>query len=87
MSLRNLEYLFRPECIAVIGASNRPQRVGSVIIRNLLQGGFARPIMPVNPKYTAVAGVLSYPDVMDLPTAPNLAVICTPAATVPGRME
>ncbi|MEW6219460.1 MAG: bifunctional acetate--CoA ligase family protein/GNAT family N-acetyltransferase [Thermodesulfobacteriota bacterium] len=87
MSLRNLDYLFRPECVAVIGASNRPQSIGAVIIRNLLQGGFAGPIMPVNPKYGAVAGVLAYPDVQRLPTPPQLAVICTPPATVPELVE
>jgi acetyltransferase len=53
-------------------------------MRNLLAGGFEGAIMPVNPKYKAVAGVLAYPDVSALPVAPDLAVICTPAATVPG---
>jgi len=87
MSLRNLKYLFRPECVAVIGASNRSQRVGSVLIRNLLQGGFSGPIMPVNPKYSAVAGVLAYAGIDDLPKAPHLAVICTPPCTVPGLIK
>ncbi len=87
MSIRNLEYLFRPQSIAVIGASNRPQRVGTLITRNLLQGGFSGPIMPVNPKYKAVAGVLAYPDIYSLPLAPDLAVICTPAQTVPGVID
>ena len=43
--------------------------------------------MPVNPKYQAVAGVLAYPNVAALPEVPELAVICTPAATVPGLIE
>jgi hypothetical protein len=84
MSVRNLEYLFRPGSVAVIGASNRPQRVGTVLMRNLLEGGFEGPIMPVNPKYASVAGVLAYPDIASLPMTPDLAVICTPAVTVPG---
>ena len=84
MSVRNLEYLFRPQSIAVIGASNTEQRVGTVLMRNLLKGGFSGPIMPVNPKHASVAGVLAYPDVTSLPVTPDLAVICTPAPSVPG---
>jgi acetyltransferase len=87
MSVRNLEYLFRPGSVAVIGASNRPQRVGTVLMRNLLEGGFEGPIMPVNPKYASVAGVLAYPDIASLPMTPDLAVICTPAVTVPGLVD
>jgi acetyltransferase len=87
MSVRNLEYLFRPKSIAVIGASNRPQRVGTVLMRNLLEAGFSGPIMPVNPKHAAIAGVLAYPDVASLPLTPDLAVICTPAPTVPGLID
>ncbi len=87
MSVRNLEYLFRPKSIAVIGASNRPQRVGTVLMRNLLEAGFSGPIMPVNPKHDSIAGVLAYPDVASLPLTPDLAVICTPAPTVPGLID
>lgn len=84
MSIRNLEQLFKPRAIAVIGASNRPRSVGTTVMRNLLEGGFSGPIMPVNPNYEAVDGVLAYPDVASLPKTPELAVICTPPATVPG---
>ncbi len=84
MSVRNLEHLFRPASVAVIGASNRPHSVGHTVMHNLLQGGFAGPVVPVNPKHEAVAGVLTYPDVASLPLTPDLAVICTPAAMVPG---
>lgn len=84
MSIRNLEALFEPKSVAVIGASTRPRRVGSVVLKNLLSAGFEGPVMPVNPKYQAVAGVLAYPDIARLPIAPDLAVICTPPETVPG---
>ncbi len=82
MSVHNLHKLFKPRSVTVIGASNRPRSVGAVVMRNLLQGGFEGPIMPINPKYQAVAGVLTYPDVEALPVVPDLAVICTPPATV-----
>lgn len=83
MSIRNLEFIFRPRSVAVIGASTREHSVGNVVARNLLSGGFAGPIMPVNPRHEAVAGTLAYPDVAALPVTPDLAVICTPPQTVP----
>jgi len=83
MSKSTLDFMFKPESVAVIGASIRPRSVGATVMRNLLAGGFAGPIMPVNPKYRAVAGVLAYPDVAHLPETPDLAIICTPPPTVP----
>jgi acetyltransferase len=87
MSTTYLERMFRPRSVAVVGATNRPQRVGNVLMRNLLSSGFDGPIMPVNPRYEAVAGVLTYPDVASLPRAPDLAILCTPPETVPGIIE
>ena len=84
MTVRNLEAIFRPKSVALIGASKRAHSVGAVIAENLLAAGFDGPIMPVNPKYTSVAGVLCYPDAASLPVAPDLAVICTPPTSVPG---
>ncbi len=84
MSIRNLRFLFQPRSIAVIGASNEPRTAGATLMRNLLHGGYANPIMPVNPECEAVAGVVCYPNVASLPKVPDLAVITTPAPTVPG---
>jgi acetyltransferase len=83
MTVRNLDALLRPQSIAVVGASNHSDTVGAVVMRNLLGGGFDGPVMPVNPEQEAVAGVLAYPDVKSLPSTPDLAVVCTPLATVP----
>ncbi len=83
MTVRNLEHLFNPTSIAVVGASNRPRSVGAAVMRNLLRGELAGPVMPVNPKHPSVAGVLCYPNVDALPITPALAIICTPPATVP----
>lgn len=83
MSTCNLDFLFQPQSVAIIGASNRPNSVGATVMRNLLRGSFSGPVMPVNPKHTAVAGVLCYPDVASLPIVPDLAVIATPPVTVP----
>ena len=87
MSLSHLDALCRPKSIAVVGASNRPKSIGSVVIKNLLQEDFSGPILPVNPKHAAVGGVLTYPSVADLPLAPDLAIVCTPPETVPGFIE
>ena len=84
MSTRNLQQLLAPGSVAVIGASDRPHSVGATVIRNLLGGGFAGPVWPVNLHHTVVAGVRAYQTVDKLPEAPDLAVICTPPRTVPG---
>lgn len=83
MSLKNLEQLLKPRSIAVIGASNHPTRTGHVVMRNLLQGQFDGPIMPVTPHHKAVNGVLAYRSIDELPLAPDLAIICTRATRVP----
>lgn len=83
MSQRNLERLFRPRSIAVVGASNRPRSVGATVMRNLLQGGFGGAVLPVNPKFDTVAGVPAFRSLASLPDTPDLAVVCTPAAAVP----
>ncbi len=87
MSILNLPYLFTPTSIAVIGATERPRSVGYTVMRNLLDGGFPGPIMPVNPHRHAVAGVLAYPSVGDLPEVPDLAILCTPGATAPQLLD
>jgi acetyltransferase len=83
MSIRNLDVLFRPRSVALIGASKQPRSVGSVLAHNLLAAGFDGPVMPVNPHEVAIAGVLSYPSIEALPLVPDLAVVATPPASVP----
>jgi acetyltransferase len=83
MSVRNLDFLFHPRSVAVIGATERPNSVGGTVTRNLLQGGFTGPIYPVNPRHAEVQGRRCYGSVATLPEAPDMAVICTPPATVP----
>ncbi|MGH8699800.1 MAG: acetate--CoA ligase family protein, partial [Burkholderiales bacterium] len=83
MTVRNLEFLFRPKSIAVIGASDRQGSVGATVIRNVLAGGFSGPVYPVNRRHAEVAGRVAFSDVTSLPEAPDLAVIATPPAAVP----
>ncbi|MBV6271875.1 bifunctional acetate--CoA ligase family protein/GNAT family N-acetyltransferase [Alcaligenaceae bacterium CGII-47] len=84
MSIRNLDYLFRPRSVVVIGATDRPHSVGSKVMSNLMQGGFQGPIIPVNPKYDHIAGLPAFRNLSALPTVPDLAILCTPPPTVPG---
>jgi predicted CoA-binding protein len=88
MAIRHsLDPIFRPRSVAVVGASATPGSVGSILIRNLLENPFGGVVYPVNPKRHAVHGVLCYPDLGALPEAVDLAVIATPAPTVPGLIE
>jgi acetyltransferase len=84
MTIRNLDKMFKPASIALIGASETPGTLGNVVTRNVLGAGFEGDIFPVNPKYSTVAGVAAYPDIPSLGAAPDLAVIVTPPETVPG---
>ncbi|MBO0905605.1 bifunctional acetate--CoA ligase family protein/GNAT family N-acetyltransferase [Jiella sonneratiae] len=84
MSIRNFDALFRPRSIALIGASNKPGSVGNVIARNLLAGGFVGPVMLVNPHETTIEGQPVANRIDRLPQCPELAIVATPAAAVPG---
>ncbi|MDY0870974.1 bifunctional acetate--CoA ligase family protein/GNAT family N-acetyltransferase [Dongia rigui] len=84
MTIRNLDKLFRPQSLAIIGASDRAGAIGHVLARNALAEGFRGPVHFVNPKYPSVLTRPCVATIDALETAPDLAVIATPAATVPG---
>ncbi|MFO7478652.1 MAG: bifunctional acetate--CoA ligase family protein/GNAT family N-acetyltransferase [Methyloceanibacter sp.] len=84
MTVRNLDHALRPRSVAVIGASAQPGSVGSKLTENILGAGFAGEIYLVNPGRSRIAGRKCYANVAALPQAPELAVIATPPATVPG---
>jgi acetyltransferase len=82
-----LSALFEPRSVALIGASERPGKVGTVLLDNLLAGGFAGTVFAVNPNYASVRGVACVPSVSRIAAAVDLALIATPAPTVPGLIE
>jgi len=82
-----LDVFFRPQNIAVIGATERPASVGRAILANLQQGAFPGAIYPVNPQHSTLLGLASYPDIAAIPGGVELAVIVTPARTVPGVVK
>ena len=75
--------LFKPSSVALVGASDDAGSLGDVVRRNLLAGGFAGRVHFVNPRHEQLDGQPVFRSVLDLPEAPDLAVILTPAATVP----
>ena len=84
MSTRYLESLFNPESIAVIGASERSANLGGMVLRNLLGGGYPGQLWAVNRNhYENVHGVPCVRKVSQIPQNMDLAIICTPPATVP----
>ena len=87
MTIRNLDRLLRPRSLAVIGATDRPNSVGAVVMRNLAAAEFKGAVMPVNPKHGVVAGLPCYPNVAAMPIASDLAVICTPPGSIPATID
>jgi acetyltransferase len=78
-----LKTMFDPKTIALIGATEEAGSVGRTILENLLRSE-GRAVYAVNPKHTSVLGITSYPNIAQVPGKVDLAVIATPAATVPG---
>lgn len=87
MSQHYLHPLFNPASVAVFGASEREDSVAGVIYRNLRKAGYGGRIFPVNPKHETLYGEKCYAGAGELPETPDLAIIATPAPTVPGIME
>ena len=83
----SLDPLFHPASVAVIGASATPGSIGLILVRNLVANRFGGVVYPVNPKRKAVHGIRCYPSLKDLPETVDLAVIATPAATVPAMVD
>src|SRR5271163_1103527 len=87
MSVRNLDKLFKPCSVALIGATERAGSVGAVVLRNLRRAGFQGELLLVNRHHhrhhQSLGNMSVYPEVASLPHPPDLAVIVTPPDTVP----
>jgi len=82
-----LDAFFRPEGVALIGASRDPAKLGYAVLRNMIRHGYAGPVYPVNPNADEILGLRCYPSVLDVPDPVELAVIIAPAAATPTIME
>src|SRR5215469_5719471 len=79
--------IFHPRTVAVIGATEKPASVGRTVMRNLMDQPFGATIFPVNPSRPNVLGIRCYPSVRAIGEQVDLAVVVTPAATVPSVLE
>ena len=82
-----LDAIFSPKNVAIIGATETPNTVGRTVHWNLISNPFGGAVFPVNPKRPSVLGVKAYPNVASLPEKVDLAVITTPAPSVPGIIK
>jgi acetyltransferase len=87
MSVTNLEALFRPNSLAIIGASREETSVSAMLMKNLLASRFLGPVLPVSGAQEAIFGILSYPSIESLPLTPDLAVVCSPIGQAPQILD
>jgi len=76
--LPNLDTIFSPQSVAVVGASTTPGKVGHDIFANILKGGYKGILYPVNPNAKSVLSVRAYPNILDIPDDVDLAIIILP---------
>jgi acetyltransferase len=87
MKTGNIRNMFNPKAIALIGASDLDGSIGKAVLDNLINSSSDKTIFPVNPRSDMVQGLTCYPDVASLPSTVDLAIIATPASTVPEIVE
>ncbi|MBC7131318.1 bifunctional acetate--CoA ligase family protein/GNAT family N-acetyltransferase [Candidatus Bathyarchaeota archaeon] len=87
MGVENLDKIFNPRRIAVIGASDREDSIGAKLFKNLIGVGYHGVVYPVNPFKPTILGITAYPSIKKIPWQVDLAIIATPAHIVPQIME
>jgi acyl-CoA synthetase (NDP forming) len=80
--MKSLKCIFEPKSIAVIGASATAGTVGNAIFSNMLQSSFKGPVYPVNPRYNNIMSVKAYKNILSVPGAVDLAIVCVPRNVV-----
>ena len=87
MDVHNLDRIFKPKRIALIGVTINPKSVGGKVLGNLVGSGFRGVVYPVNPDFEAVMGISCFAGLRQLPRPVDVAVICAPAARVPALVR
>jgi len=87
MGAHILEKLFNPQGVALFGASEREGAVGTMVLANLIKAGFKGAIVPINPRHETVQGLPCHPGLDHVDPGIDLAIIATPAPTVPGILR
>jgi acetyl coenzyme A synthetase (ADP forming)-like protein len=85
--LRVMDRMMNPRAVAVIGASAEDGKIGNSVMKNLINGGFAGEIYPINPKADEILGRKAYPSIKDVPGEVDVAVFAIPAKFVPGAVD
>ena len=87
MDTNPLHQIMRPSSVAIVGASNHLDKMGTIEYLNLVNSGFPGEVMPVHPTEKEVFGKKAYPSINDLDHAPDLAVLVVPTSLVPEMLE
>ncbi|MDO8893430.1 bifunctional acetate--CoA ligase family protein/GNAT family N-acetyltransferase [Nitrosomonas sp.] len=87
MGQHYLKSLFSPESVAIFGASDRIDSVGQIVLSNMLKSGYKGALFPINPKHEEIQGHKAYASLFQVSEIVELAVIATPAQTVPDIIE
>ncbi len=82
-----IDTILNPRRIAIVGASKDPAKRGYRVTKTLLADNYAGEIIPINPKETEILGLRCYPTLLDVPVHVDVALIYTPASTVPAVIE
>jgi acetyltransferase len=87
MPVQNLDRIFQPHRIVVIGVTDKSCDLGLAVFNNLLSATFQGVVYAIDPKHEAIQGIPTYPDLASLPKTPDLALICSPSDAVPGIVQ
>jgi acetyltransferase len=87
MGVYNLDKIFNPDSIAVVGASEKRESIGYAVMENLIEGGFKGVVVPVNPNYSKIFELKAYPSISEMDQGVDLAVIATPISSVPSIVK
>lgn len=85
--IHHLEAMISPKSIAIVGAAHDRKKIGAIVLRNIIDGGFAGKIYPVNPAGGVIQKLRAYQTYQDIPQVPDLAVVAVPASVVPAVLE
>ncbi len=84
--IKNLDFIFKPKSVAIIGASATPNKIGNVLMKNFLDNKYQGKIYPINPKYDELMGIKCYKSVLEIIGKVDCVIIATPAESVPQIM-
>jgi acyl-CoA synthetase (NDP forming) len=85
--LSGMQRIMNPRSVAVIGASNEEGKIGHSVVRNILDGGYAGGVYPVNPRAPDIQGLPAFKSVLDIPGEVDVAVFAVPARFVAAALE